>query len=142
MDRTPAPTRSRTRAVLAAAAFVSLSGGIATAVLAQPTGTTSATWSADCSTVTVTSTKDISNIVFVVDGFETKIEFADGTNTFDLDGAASDVWVKAGNNKSGDGSGFGEHYARPASCDSASSGAVEPTATEAPPATDPAMQPA
>ena len=64
-----------------------------------------------CDLVTVVSDKDISNIVVRVGGVDTKIEFGDGTNEYVFSAIdATDVWVKAGNNKSGDGSGYGEHF--------------------------------
>lgn len=78
------------------------------------TGTVNATW--DCYSVTVTSTKDISNLVYTVDGVDIKVEFGDGTHTYVLDGAATDVWIKAGNNKSGDGPGYGQHFSKPDYC--------------------------
>ena len=57
----------------------------------------------------IKSSKDISNIV-IKDCYDnvTKIEFRDGTHDYDLDGNVNMVWVKAGNNKSGDGPGYGE----------------------------------
>lgn len=71
----------------------------------------------------VTSDKDISNLVYTIRtvdefGVETletfTIEFADeeqGTSfdLDDLDGEIVEVWVKSGNNKSGDG-GLGEYF--------------------------------
>jgi hypothetical protein len=78
---------------------------------------TSAEWTAGCTTVVATSTKDISNVVYRVDGVDTRIELAGGFHTILLPGAATDVWVKSGNNRSGDGPGYGEHHARPATCD-------------------------
>ncbi len=65
-----------------------------------------------CDTITVVSSKDISNIVVRIDGVDTKVEFSDGVKVFDVDAdGVSDVWVKSGNNKSGDGPGYGEHFA-------------------------------
>ncbi len=65
-----------------------------------------------CDTITVVSSKDISNIVVRIDGVDTKVEFRDGVKVFDIDAdGVSDVWVKSGNNKSGDGPGYGEHFA-------------------------------
>lgn len=66
----------------------------------------------DTSTIVVTSTRDLSNIVFVVDGEESKIEFEEDQPTLyvlELDGIST-VWVKSGNNGSGDGAGFGERF--------------------------------
>lgn len=54
------------------------------------------------------SHKDISNIVIMdCDGNVSKHEFSDGTKSYQV-GDALMVWVKAGNNKSGDGPGYGE----------------------------------
>ncbi|MFZ1866214.1 MAG: hypothetical protein WAU39_18480 [Polyangiales bacterium] len=74
----------------------------------------------ECSEIHVSSCKDISNIV---------LELADGEHRKfdDLEcqcvtlGAADEVivgaWVKAGNNKSGDGPGYGERFDSDADCD-------------------------
>ncbi|MGB8331399.1 MAG: hypothetical protein WCE62_14835 [Polyangiales bacterium] len=74
----------------------------------------------ECSAIRVSSCKDISNVV---------LEFADGEHRKfdDLDGqcltigVADEVivgaWVKAGNNKSGDGPGYGERFDSDADCD-------------------------
>jgi len=83
-------------------------------------GTTSAVWNGDCSVVTTYSTKDISNLVYRIDGVDYRIEFQDGTHEYHLPGDATDVWIKAGNNKSDLGPGYGQHYSRPDSCDWAS----------------------
>jgi hypothetical protein len=84
-----------------------ISGGIALAAMpagAAPTGAIDVDSSGH-----ITSAKDISNIVIKdCDGNVTKIEFRDGTNEYDLGGNVDMVWVKAGNNKSGDGPGYGE----------------------------------
>jgi hypothetical protein len=77
----------------------------------------------DCTSVTVSSTKDLSNVV---------LQFADGTvqkfdglsghegtfaGTGDNDGAVlTGVWIKSGNNASGDGPGYGEFIASTADC--------------------------
>ncbi len=79
-------------------------------------GHTNADWDAACEVVTVRSVKDISNVVYHIDGTEHRIEFSDGTHHLQLPGEITDIWVKAGNNKSGDGSGFGEHYGQPERC--------------------------
>lgn len=66
-------------------------------------------WS--CELITVVSDKDISNIVVRIDGVDTKIEFRDGVNSYEFSAAGvTDVWVKAGKNKSGDGPGYGQHF--------------------------------
>lgn len=82
------------------------------------------TWSDDCSTVTVDSTKELSNIVVRLDGAlddgseDDKTEYGGGVYTVDLD--ATDitvVWVKSGANASGDGPGYGERFELPEDCD-------------------------
>jgi uncharacterized repeat protein (TIGR01451 family) len=68
----------------------------------------------DCDTgmIRIVSSKDISNIVYEVDGVETKIEFDDvETKTYELPlDSITTIWVKSGNNKSGDGPGYGERF--------------------------------
>ena len=65
-----------------------------------------------CSTITIESSKDISNLVFRMDGQDVKLEFSASIGTYELPYEASitDVWVKSGNNKSGAGAGYGEHF--------------------------------
>ncbi len=60
----------------------------------------------------VHSTKGISNIVIKdCDENVTKIEFRDEIHSYTLPAGVEYVWVKSGNNKSGDGPGYGEmHY--------------------------------
>ncbi len=89
--------------------------GTVSPALAAP-ATTSALWNYGCTEVTVESTKDISNLVYRLDGVVTKIEFKDGTHSHTLPGGVTDVWIKSGNNKSGDGPGYGEHHGMPADC--------------------------
>lgn len=79
-------------------------------------GETNAEWDASCEVVSITSTKDISNVVYMIDGTAHRIEFTDGTHDLLLPGEITELWVKAGNNKSDDGSGYGEHYTRPDGC--------------------------
>lgn len=77
--------------------------------------------SATCTTITVTSTKDLSNVVvdysddpdFKYDGlsgYSFEIPYADGI---------VGVWIKSGNNQSGDGPGYGEYVpiAAPQDCE-------------------------
>jgi len=94
----------------------SLLGTVSPALAAKAKATTSADWNYSCTEVTVESSKDISNIVYRIDGVDTKIEFKDGTTTYMLPGDATDIWIKSGNNKSGDGPGYGEHHEMPANC--------------------------
>lgn len=64
-----------------------------------------------CEWITVVSDKDISNIVIRIDGVDTKIEFDDGVNEYVIPAlGVTDVFVKAGTNKSGEGPGYGEHF--------------------------------
>jgi hypothetical protein len=71
--------------------------------------------------IMITSTKDLSNIVYRVtmpDGqyYDTKLDYLEGmTYTLQIEGLeegamVSDLWVKSGNNKSGDGPGYGQHF--------------------------------
>lgn len=100
--------------------FTALFAGAAIVATASPAfaapAETTASWQTDCSSVLVNSSKDISNLVYRINGVDTKIEFKDGTKFYVLPGTATDVWVKSGNNKSGDGSGYGEHFAASNSC--------------------------
>jgi hypothetical protein len=105
---------NKTLAITAVASLGLL--GTASPALARP-AQTSATWDAGCTAVVVDSTKDISNIVYRIDGADTKIELHGSFHAYELPGTATDVWVKSGNNLSGDGPGYGEHHARPAACD-------------------------
>ncbi len=83
-----------------------------------------------CSEITVYTCKDLSNIVIEYeDGTQGRIEGTNGhVNSFTGTGANAGkrivrVWVKAGNNKSGDGPGFGERVdAPPQSCTPPSGG--------------------
>lgn len=60
--------------------------------------------------VTITSTKDLSNVVVSRSTGRTKYDGLSGkTFTVPADGADV-VWVKSGNNKSGDGPGYGERF--------------------------------
>lgn len=67
--------------------------------------------------VSVTSTKDLSNIVLeFIDGIHQKFEGLTGTTgTFSGEGRhrgkrVVGIWVKSGNNGSGDGPGYGEYF--------------------------------
>lgn len=68
----------------------------------------------DCESgvIEASSSKNISNIVYSVDGDHSKIEFDDPgpySYTLGLDGVST-VWVKSGSNESGDGPGYGERF--------------------------------
>lgn len=107
-------TRSRSRARTAVAMVVGLAalgagGSIAVAAPADVT----ATYDCAAGTVTITSNKDISNVVVSVDGVHTKTDGLSGTEYVIELGTLEDldaVWVKSGNNHSGDGPGYGERF--------------------------------
>lgn len=66
----------------------------------------------DCetSTIIIESTKDISNIVYSIDGEHQKIDDLEGYEyALDLEGIET-MWVKSGNNHSGDGPGYGQRF--------------------------------
>jgi hypothetical protein len=94
----------------------------------------------DCDTITVVSCKDLSNVVVeCADGTHQKTEGLHGQDgTFTCTGEQEGqeivgVWVKSGNNASGDGPGYGERFDAPEdSCEPE----VPPT-DEEPPADEP-----
>lgn len=105
---------------LAATAIVAFSAPAM--ALNQPTGSTAetqASWGYGCDSLIVSSTKDISNVVYRVDGVDIKIEFGDGVTSLMLPASATDVWIKSGSYRSGDGSGYGMHHVRPQTCETA-----------------------
>ena len=65
----------------------------------------------DCGVYQINSSKDLSNIVYRVDGVDTKIEFFSGPSFMLVAENTTDIWVKSGCNHSGDGPGYGEHFA-------------------------------
>jgi hypothetical protein len=74
----------------------------------------------DCGSITVHSCKDLSNVVIELeDGSRQRFEgLSSQGGTFSGTGAKQGsrivgVWVKAGNNKSGDGPGYGERFEAP-----------------------------
>ena len=95
--------------------------GISTPAQAAP-APAAITVSYDCdeATITVESTKDISNIVISVDGVREKFDdLTGGVYVIDLetlDGLET-VWVKSGNNASGDGPGYGQRFDVNVTCD-------------------------
>ena len=59
----------------------------------------------------ITSDKGISNIVVMdCNGDTVKTEFKGNMTSLKLEDGAATVWVKSGNNKSGDGPGYGERF--------------------------------
>lgn len=77
----------------------------------------------DCEGITVLTCKDLSNVVLELDdGRHARFEGLSGhVNTFEAPGAGQvvGVWVKAGNNHSGAGPGYGERFDAPEdSCES------------------------
>ena len=78
----------------------------------------SATFSCDCMSVTMSSTKDLSNVVLNLEGgSHQKFDNLSGlTGTFRATGSKADlkiggVWIKSGCNQSGAGPGYGEYVA-------------------------------
>ena len=105
---------------LAAAAVLALSAPASAGTKPSASSAeTQASWEFGCAYLLVSSDKDISNLVYRVDGVDTKIEFTDGTTAFVLPGATTDVWIKSGSLRSGDGPGYGMHHQRPQDCDTA-----------------------
>ena len=91
------------------------------------------TYDCDSGTVTVTSDKNISNIVVSVDGVHTKTPDLTGlTYVFGLESleGLDSVWVKSGNNQSGDGPGYGERFDFDIDCDPDSDGDGFPESTD------------
>lgn len=120
-------TRSlRSGAVAATAAAAMLALTAPAALAAGSSADVTVTAADDCTSIDVSSTKDISNVV---------LEFADGdtqrfedlpereTGTFagtddNLGEVITSAWIKSGDNTSGDGPGYGEHFEFDASdCD-------------------------
>lgn len=102
--------------LLAAAISVGIVGGFSSPANATDKSTAEISVEFDCDTVSVTSSKDLSNVV--VD---------DGNSHFKWDGLTGligtfshpsgdnlvTVWVKSGHNNSGDGPGYGEKFTAP-----------------------------
>lgn len=111
--RLAAPHR-RTAAIAAATACLLLSGTAAFAAPGGNGGSAEIQVDASCTSVDVLSTKAISNVVLqFADGsrlrFEDLPESRTGTFAGD-DDVIEVVWVKSGDNKSGDGPGYGERF--------------------------------
>ncbi|MBW3663278.1 MAG: hypothetical protein KY469_09290 [Actinobacteria bacterium] len=109
------------RAIVASAGAALLLSAAAPA-LASPAVTIDVDWS--CTSVHVSADKDLSNVVLALeDGDEVKFDgLGQGTEgTFsgtgdDADAIITTIWVKAGNNHSGDGPGYGERFDNPLDC--------------------------
>lgn len=109
--------RIPSRPVLAGGAALAIGAGLALTAGFSPAYAAPATITLDydCAEgdVTVTSSKDLSNIVYQVDGERTRIDDLTGqVYVIDLDTleGLETTWVKSGNNLSGDGPGYGERF--------------------------------
>lgn len=103
----------RTTLTLVPLVSIGLMALTGTAATAAPTGWIDVTYDCDAGAWVITSEKDISNVVVGDDGVDVKTEMEDDVNTWtvsDPDGTLDTIWVKAGNNKSGDGPGYGERF--------------------------------
>lgn len=141
---TPITRTLRTGAVTAtAAALLVLTG---TAALAGDGATAEVDVTHDCTSIDVTSTKAISNVVLAfADGDTQRFEGLGESRTGTFAGTGDDsgevittAWIKSGNNKSGDGPGYGERFdfdtsacedAAPAGSDAQQSNDVDATTT-------------
>lgn len=110
-------TRRAGRAALVAIGGIAVSAGTVIGAGLAPAQAAPAqvTVDYDCeeATITVTSSKNISNIVWLVDGnHERVIDLAVQPYVVDLETleGLESVWVKSGNNFSGDGPGYGERF--------------------------------
>ncbi|HEX9888119.1 MAG TPA: LPXTG cell wall anchor domain-containing protein [Nitriliruptorales bacterium] len=113
-----------------AAALVALALPLtASAASAAPGSDVDVDW-ASCSDVSVSSDKDISNVVLGFgDGDTERFEEGDWGNAASFSGTGehagetiATVWVKAGDNHSGDGPGYGERFDHTVDCDTEPSG--------------------
>ncbi|RHW23320.1 hypothetical protein D0Z08_30335 [Nocardioides immobilis] len=105
------------RRVLATGAGLVIGAGLAATAATAPAYAAPATVTLeyDCAeaTITVTSSKNLSNIVYQVDGTPTRLDDLTGTTyVVDLETleGLETTWVKSGNNHSGDGPGYGERF--------------------------------
>lgn len=110
--------RITSRRALVAGAGAVIGAGLAATAATAPASAAPATITLDydCAeaTITVTSSKNLSNIVYQVDGSPTRIgDLAGHTYVVDLETleGLETIWVKSGNNQSGDGPGYGERFA-------------------------------
>jgi hypothetical protein len=136
--------RARGRLLAVAAVTACVVGATAEVASAAP-AVTDVEFDCAAGTVTVTSNKNISNVVVAVDGVETKAADLTGLvyviDLGSLEGLTA-VWVKSGNNSSGDGSGYGKKFVfdYDATCDPDADGDGYPVSTDCNDA-DPAINP-
>lgn len=103
----------RTTLTLVPLVTIGLMGLTGTGATAAPTGWIDVTYDCETGSWVITSEKDISNVVVGDDGVNVKTEMEDDVTTWtvsDPDGTLDTIWVKAGNNRSGDGPGYGERF--------------------------------
>jgi hypothetical protein len=88
-----------------------ITGAMAIAAITGSAAGASPIGNIDVDNGVVTSSKGISNIVVqTCDGSVSKTEFRGEIHTYELSDDVAVVWVKAGNNKSGDGPGYGQRF--------------------------------
>jgi len=112
------------RRALVASTSATLLLAAAAPAWARPAADIDVDW--ECTSVHVSADKDLSNVVLgFEDGDEVKFDGLDqgSQGTFsgigdDADAVIATVWVKAGNNHSGDGSGYGKRFDNPLDCGS------------------------
>lgn len=89
-------------------------GLVPAAAVAAPTGMITVEYDCDTTSWVITSEKELSNVVVGDEGVEEKTELSDLSihvyTVSDPDGTLDTIWVKAGNNRSGDGPGYGERF--------------------------------
>lgn len=142
MEGTTTTVHPRSRGLLATSLLVAIICSMFTGLLASSASASvrsahsqgssavvGALFGCDGLSVTVTSTKDLSNVVLVLtDGTHVKHDGLSGlAGTFSANQAITGVYIKSGNNGSGAGPGYGEHV--PFVCS-------EPVEAPAPPAMD------
>jgi hypothetical protein len=103
--------------------------------MAAPTGVITVDYDCEAGAWVITSEKMLSNVVVGDDGMEDKTELSDlelyTYTVSDPDGELDVIWVKAGNNKSGDGPGYGQRFELEApDCDPDADGDGYPASTD------------
>lgn len=112
-------TRLRSTAVLVVMAMLTVLTAVPAGARGSDRSVADVTVEVDCDagTIEITSSKELSNIVYSIGGEHSRIEFEDDPAPYSyslpLDGVET-VWVKSGNNHSGDGPGYGERFDIPA----------------------------